>query len=157
IKGYMDVNEGQLKSVKSLNGYKVFRNWTLLGTVTETEYIDLNAPYENNFYCVRAVYDVCESPDVCVEVSLHVGLPDNDLQGIKIYPNPASDLVNIEVSQAFSHLDVYNYLGLIVYSSDLSGKKPIKLNTTGYPAGTYLVRFVNSEGNTFTKRIVIDK
>lgn len=157
IKGYMDVNEGQLKSVKSLNGYKVFRNGTLLGTVTETEYIDLNAPYENNLYCVRAVYDVCESPDVCVEVSLHVGLPDNDLQGIKIYPNPASDLVNIEVSQAFSHLDVYNYLGLIVYSSDLSGKKPIKLNTTGYPAGTYLVRFVNSEGNTFTKRIVIDK
>ncbi|HPT09772.1 MAG TPA: choice-of-anchor J domain-containing protein [Bacteroidales bacterium] len=157
LQGYIDVTEGNQKSVKSLIGYNVYRNGTLLGNTTETEYIDTEAPYGTNLYCVSSVYEVCESQKVCVEVSLHVGLADTDPQGGTIYPNPASDVVNIQLSKDFIRIEIYNQLGSKVFSVDPSRKKLLQLNTAGYPAGNYLVRFVNSEGNTFTKRIVITR
>jgi hypothetical protein len=52
---------------------------------------------------------------------------------------------------------VINYLGLTVFSEDLAGSKLIKLNTDRYPAGSYLVRFVDKEGGSFTKKFVISK
>jgi len=155
IKGYVDVNAGQLKSAKSLTGYKVFRDGTLLATVTDLQYTDHNAPYDTNNYCVRAVYDVCESQDICVNVNLYVGIPENDLNGVKIYPNPASDQVNIKVPKTISDISVINYLGLTVYSEKIENDELIRLNTSRYPAGSYLIRFVTSDGNTFTSPMVI--
>jgi hypothetical protein len=157
IKGYLDMDAVQPKSAKTLEGYKVFRDGTLLATVTDLQFTDNNAPYGTNLYCVNAVYDYCESQNVCTEVSLYVGISENDLQGAKIYPNPASDMVNIYVPEAVCRISVINYLGLTVYSEDVSGSKLIKLRTDRYPAGSYLVRFVDKEGGSFTKKIVISK
>jgi len=157
IQGFIDIGQGMQKSAKSLTGYKVFRNDTLLGTSTETEYIDTDAPFGTHIYCVRAVYEVCESPDVCVEVSLHVGIADIDPKNVHIYPVPATDLVNIYVTPDIVSVSVINYLGLTVYSRETSSGEHIRLNTTGYPAGSYLVRFITVNGDTFTKRMVISR
>jgi len=145
------------KSVKSLEGYKIFRDGTFLAAVTGLEFIDSDAPYGTNNYCVRAVYDFCESQDACVDVSLYVGIADIDLQEVKVYPTPATDVVNIEPTANISHLLVINSLGFTVYSGDITGKKMVRINTTGFMAGSYLLRFFTTEGNTFTKKIVIMK
>lgn len=157
IKGYIDVDAVREKSVKSLEGYKIFRDGTFLATVTELEYIDSDAPYGINNYCVRAVYDFCESQDVCVDVSLFVGMSENETHNVRVYPTPATNVVNIEPTAGLSHLSVINSLGLTVYSCDITGKKIVRLNTTGFMAGSYLLRFVTTEGITFTKKIVIMK
>ena len=157
VKGYVDVSAYQYKSDKSLEGYKVFRDGTFLATVTDLQYIDHNAPYDTNTYCVRAVYDFCESQDICADVSLYVGISENDFLGAKIYPNPASGQVNIFVPETICRISLVNYLGLTVYAQDITGSKLIKLNTDSYPAGSYLVRFVTKDGNSFTRKVVIKK
>ena len=157
VKGYVDVDAVQPKSTETLNGYKIFRDGTLLATVTDLQFTDHNAPYDTSAYCVRAIYNYCESQDVCVDVSLYVGLSENDMDGVKVFPNPASDVVNIQFPGNVSRLSVINSLGLTVYSGDVTGKNLIKLNATGFMSGSYLLRLVTTEGNSFTKKIVIMK
>jgi len=125
--------------------------------VTDLQFTDHNAPYDTSAYCVRAIYNYCESQDVCVDVSLYVGLSENDMDGVKVFPNPASDVVNIQFPGNVSRLSVINSLGLTVYSGDVTGKNLIKLNATGFMSGSYLLRLVTTEGNSFTKKIVIMK
>ena len=85
------------------------------------------------------------------------GIPDVDLQSIKIYPNPAANVVNITVSNDISIVQVMNYLGMIVYSENITQEKTITLNTSNYSAGNYLVRFVTNNGQTLIKKMVIIK
>jgi len=155
VKGYVDVDAVQPKSTETLNGYKIFRDGTLLATVTDLQFTDNNAPYDTNTYCVKAIYNYCESQDVCVDLSLYVGISENDRDGVKVYPNPASDVVNIQVPGNISRFSLINSFGLTIYSSDAAGRNLIKLNTSGFMPGSYLLRFVTTEGNAFTRKIVI--
>ena len=50
-----------------------------------------------------------------MDVSRYVGMAEDDLHGIKVYPVPVSDLVNIYVTKAVSGISVYNYIGREIY------------------------------------------
>jgi hypothetical protein len=157
IQGYIEVNSGSLRSVDALSGYKVYRDGNLLATQTGTGYIDLNVPYGTYQYCVSAVFDVCESNGVCVEVSLNVGIPEADAAGFRIYPNPASGLITIEMTKGISRIEIFNYLGLRVFEKESSGGKTIILDTGGFAPGTYLVHMTGTEGEIYSSKIVIIK
>ncbi len=85
------------------------------------------------------------------------GIPEIGYSSIKIFPNPATDVVNITVSNDISTVQVMNYLGVIVYSENITQEKTITLNTSRYSAGNYLVRFVTNSGQTLIKKMVIIK
>ncbi len=85
------------------------------------------------------------------------GIPEIGSSSIKVFPNPATDVVNITVSNDISTVQVMNYLGMIVYSENIAQEKTITLNTSNYSAGNYLVRFVTNNGQTLIKKMVIIK
>ncbi len=85
------------------------------------------------------------------------GIPEVGTSSIKVFPNPATDVVNITVSNDISTVQVMNYLGMIVYSENITQEKTITLNTSRYSAGNYLVRFVTNNGQTLIKKMVIIK
>jgi len=85
-----------------------------------------------------------------------VGIPEMGSVSIKVFPNPATDVVNITVSNNISTIQVMNYLGMIVYSENITQEKTITLNTSRYSAGNYLIRCVTNNGQTITKKIVIE-
>jgi hypothetical protein len=81
---------------------------------------------------------------------------DNEASETKLYPNPATDLVNISSSQAMERITVLNYVGQVVFNQELSGEKATTLNTASYEAGVYVVR-IETQDATITKRVVITK
>ncbi len=85
------------------------------------------------------------------------GIPEIGSSSVKVFPNPATDVVNITVSNNISTVQVINCLGMVVHSENITQEKTITLNTSRYSAGNYLVRFVTNNGQTLIKKMVIIK
>ena len=139
----------------------------------EYEYLDEDPfgddgyPYEV-CYQVTAVWesetDYCESMPatsvipiydyVCIMVT---GI-DNPLAGdlTALYPNPASDRVNVTSSHEMQRITVVNYVGQVVYDAELNDDHQITLNTSTFDAGVYVVRLSTDKG-VVTKRLTITK
>lgn len=66
--------------------------------------------------------------------------------GLKIYPNPASEHVTIDVPGALGtqQIQVYNATGQLMMLVEAAS--PVTLNVAGWPSGLYIVRAVNSQG-----------
>jgi hypothetical protein len=81
----------------------------------------------------------------------------------KTYPNPASDLVNIEYSlesQGDVSLEVYNLQGILVHSYTPGmkgmGTYNYQWNTGKVPSGTYICQ-IRQNNKLTTKKITINK
>jgi hypothetical protein len=124
-------------------------------------------PYEV-CYQVTSVWesetDYCESMPatsvipiydyVCIMVT---GI-DNPLAGdlTALYPNPASDRVNVTSTHEMQRITVVNYVGQVVYDKELNADHQITLNTSSYDAGVYVVR-LSTDNGVITKRLTITK
>ena len=73
---------------------------------------------------------------------------------VTVYPNPASEVVNIKSDAKIMHLAVFNHSGQLVYNADASSTT-YNLSVGTFESGLYLFRVTTSEGTT-TKRIVIN-
>lgn len=62
----------------------------------------------------------------------------------KIYPNPTSGKVHIEVA-GMTHVTVINAIGQLVYDTDVDADQ-LSVDMSTFPAGAYLVRIVTDKG-----------
>lgn len=67
-----------------------------------------------------------------------------------VYPNPATDIVNIQSKTAISNVKMYNSLGQEVLS--VNGKSSIDIS--GLNAGFYVLKARDVEGNLGVKRVI---
>ncbi|WP_343623233.1 T9SS type A sorting domain-containing protein [Flavobacterium lindanitolerans] len=70
------------------------------------------------------------------------------LQGIKLYPNPANDVLNIAVSDSSKTPDsytIYNSLGQAIKQATSVNEGNLKVDTSNYATGIYMIRF--TKGN----------
>lgn len=82
---------------------------------------------------------------------LSLNEPAEKENGISIYPNPTTDLVNIELEQLLANntCQVYNNLGECVMDTHFSGNR-YSLSLQNIPAGVYFLRI----NHTSTHRLV---
>ena len=84
-----------------------------------------------------------------------VGLKEIKLaaNGIMIYPNPASDKINVSVNNGLNnHLLMYDANGKLVYENTFENSFSIK--TTGWARGIYFIKLINEEGVSTSKIVV---
>jgi hypothetical protein len=62
----------------------------------------------------------------------------NNVRGFKSYPNPFSDIINVEVSKD-SEVRIVNSLGVDVYSSGIIEAGTISIDTYDIPSGVYML------------------
>lgn len=64
-----------------------------------------------------------------------------EIEGDKlhIYPNPASDNINIESSREILAISIHDVLGRLVFTKKLTGSKEQSINTQNLPKGVYTV------------------
>ncbi|MBL7138797.1 MAG: Omp28-related outer membrane protein [Bacteroidales bacterium] len=81
---------------------------------------------------------------------------------IRIFPNPASDLINVHFSLAserFCSLSIYDMTGKeienILQGNVSPGLYNIEINTQGFPGGTYLVVLSTTEGKSWEKIVIL--
>jgi hypothetical protein len=156
-------SNGTLKPTRDLLGYNIFRNvdfgdFELIDYTTDTIYTD--TLYTGGWYCyyTTAVYDQCESDssnNACVLCT--VGIEELDLEStISVYPNPASDFVNVVSTEAITRITVINYVGQIVYEKKVSDETSILLNTASYETGVYMIK-VETDDMITVKRVTITR
>ena len=70
----------------------------------------------------------------------------------KVYPNPAADFVNIELTDAsVTQVTLMDRSGRIIATPAIEPKMHIPL--TGLPSGTYLLQFSSASGRSASMRI----
>ncbi|MCX6301686.1 MAG: T9SS type A sorting domain-containing protein [Bacteroidia bacterium] len=72
---------------------------------------------------------------------------------IKVYPNPAGDLINIDNLNGISRLEIINLNGRVMEAIDLSDTEKVDLALNDFPPGIYLIRFFTGR-SSFTTRFV---
>ncbi len=73
----------------------------------------------------------------------------------KIYPNPASDVLNIDSSDInITSVSLKNTLGKTVYINNTSNVDTI--DVSGLPSGFYLLEITSSTGSTATKKVIVN-
>jgi beta-glucanase (GH16 family) len=61
-------------------------------------------------------------------------------QGFKIYPNPTTDKLNVEMkSVSFTQLNIYTVSGMKVYSQSVSGMQSVQIDLSSYKKGMYFI------------------
>ena len=86
---------------------------------------------------------------VCENASVYENVSDD----LTVYPNPASNLINIK-GDNICEVSVYNSLGQLVYSK--SGDVE-NVDTSALEDGLYVVNVKKNNGETLSQRIVIRK
>lgn len=159
-RNYSEVEQGAPIPGRSVTdyellGYNVFRDGNKINDelVVNEEYMDEDLPISTVEYYVTAMYSVGESdPSNTVQVVI-TSVIDNEESLVNIYPNPARDMLNIELPDDVQLVTIMNPVGQMVYSNHLkSGKTTIDLN--GFMSGVYFIQ-ISTENGKITKRIVI--
>lgn len=100
--------------------------------------------------------DTTDSPNVyfvsCSATSINAS-EENNLT--TIYPNPANDIINIEVENpTHAILEIHTLSGTILYSRALHSKQE-NIDVLGYKPGLYFIRVLNNE-DIYTQKILIE-
>ncbi len=94
------------------------------------------------------------SANVTFTVSVCTGITEIDSKHINVYPNPAKDLINIEIGEydINSNIEIYDAIGKLVYSAKTSGSL-MQINIGHFACGVYNLR-LSSNSSSYLKRII---
>ncbi len=81
------------------------------------------------------------------------GIKENSIK-ISIYPNPATNTLNINSESEVSNIKVINYLGQTIDNINGTGNE-ISINTSSYDSGIYFIQIETGKGIS-TQKIVIE-
>lgn len=109
--------------------YVVKRDGETLAEVTETEYSDTveeSGTYKYSVYAVDAAGSMSAPISVIVDLDF-AGVAENQNVKVNVFPNPANDMVNINVNGSFKY-QLVNSLGQVVRNGKATNKAAINVN-----------------------------
>ncbi|MEI6437008.1 MAG: T9SS type A sorting domain-containing protein, partial [Bacteroidota bacterium] len=153
-----------------LSGYNVYRSdapgaaFNLLPgcPVTATTFVDVypSSLVSGTFkYFVSTLYKnsvdnsiLCTPSSDTITVTFpHVGINELTNGQIMIYPNPATEIVNVKSNYTINRIDVMNYVGQTVYFNATVDAKTARINVATFTPGVYFVKVSTSEGMRMVK------
>ena len=101
----------------------------------------------------------CYSDTALVQVIItndNVGIDEVGMDNIAVYPNPASDVININASDV-ERIEIFSVDGRKVYDFSCNNHNgPIQLSTEGIETGVYALR-ISSANGVKEMKIVVNK
>lgn len=106
-------------------------------------------------YGVQQNAGTCESELLAITVNLIevVGNEEFEISHLNIYPNPSSDVINIEGRETLSEIAVINLLGQKVLSNKVNAASA-QINISALPEATYILQVYVANGATASYKIV---
>jgi hypothetical protein len=105
--------------------------------------------------CGQSTYGEVEDYTVNITTS-GASLLENDLSAITIYPNPSSDILNIDLSSANEEIQsifLVDITGKLVQTIDVHENEVIKLNLSSFASGLYYIK-ISSATNTVVRQVL---
>jgi hypothetical protein len=120
------------------------------------------APETDAFITENSVYKVivtdrygCSTDTATVNITINhpvVGIDNAGVEEVKIYPTPASGLLNID-TEGLKEVEMYSVKGQKVFATQCSGNH-VAINTEGMAAGMYYLRISTTNG-IVTQTVVV--
>ena len=112
-----------------------------------------------NYYITAVFQDslnpgtnLCEpSSDTITILYPTVGIDDQTNSSLSLYPNPATEIVNIVSTNDIKAVEVLNYIGQTIYTNKNISLKKVQLNVTTFKAGVYFMKVTTTDGIRITK------
>ena len=105
--------------------------------------------------CGQSTYGEVEDYTVNITTS-SASLLENDLSAITIYPNPSSDILNIDLSSANEEIQsifLVDITGKLMQIIDVNENALLKLNLSSFASGLYYIK-IRSATNTVVRQVV---
>lgn len=117
-------------------------------------------PAVDGSYAVVITEGFCSDTSACVLIET-VGLSEYDVaqKDFIVSPNPAKDVATVkyELTSSNASLEVYDLLGKSLFKQNLSvAKGEVRLNTSTYTSGVYIVVIRQNDGSILQQKLVID-
>lgn len=140
--------------VPSAISYKVYRNNFLLATTSNNFYTDQSV--QNDMVYVYAVRSICAggTSELSEMVSGQTALSQYDLSALRVYPNPASDVLHVE-GEGIASISLFTAVGALVQETEVE-KSETTLSTEALPNGIYFVRIRMRDGAEVSKKVLIN-
>ena len=118
-------------------GY-TFKNWTENGIVVSRD--------------VSYAFTVNSDRHLVANLTLIDGIEEQNDNTFAIYPNPVSNKLTIEATEAINNIEIFNMVGTTVFSQKNCADK-VEIHTADLPAGTYVIR-MTTQSTTEVRRFV---
>lgn len=104
------------------------------------------------------VFGACDTVTTCQDVTVEVNdasIDEEDLVGLSIYPNPATNELNVTTQQKdLKEIMILNVLGQVVKTTIIESEHT-QVNLAGLTNGAYFCKVLANDGSTFTVRTFI--
>lgn len=105
--------------------------------------------FNNGNYLVCASGFGCNSVDFCSPISISyppLGITQHQVQVLKVYPNPAHDMLTIDfVNTSSAEIEIVNLKGQVMYNGSINDLKQIHIDISSYPTGVFLLEILASD------------
>tara|TARA_B100000508_G_scaffold140085_1_gene139931 strand:- start:12633 stop:14204 length:1572 start_codon:yes stop_codon:yes gene_type:complete len=106
-------------------------------------------PAQNGNYAVIGINDNgCRDTSDCFSVTT-VSLNEESKYSILIYPNPASDFINVNVENAIDRIEIRDLSGRLIISTTDS-----KIDISELSNGTYVIKAITMNGDQYIEEII---
>ena len=103
----------------------------------------------------RELYIVNLGGSISKIVGVGLNILENQNNNVLVYPNPATDIVNIKLqTQVMEHLKISDVKGSIIYTETLQSNQK-QLNTSSFAKGMYFITITTKQGAKFVKKLMI--
>lgn len=154
----MESNSARFEVERSIDGVK----WTTIATVAAKGNSGIASKYASvdktpaagiNYYRLKMV-DLDNTYDFSEVKSIKTITSDN----VRVYPNPAKDIVNISLPATAASVRFLNTAGQILQErKSVNGNSTISIDVTNYNAGNYMVQVINTDGTSRNNVLLIAK
>ncbi|MEZ5195882.1 MAG: T9SS type A sorting domain-containing protein [Bacteroidales bacterium] len=137
------------------DGYNIYRNGNKINSnlVIDLTFIDPDIIWMGFIeYNINAVYYFGESAFSNSFYVINPGLEDNILKSLQIFPNPASDQINIVSNEIIEWAELTTLVGKIVVRKEINSKE-YQLNVSALNPGIYILKLENK--GISIKKIVV--
>jgi hypothetical protein len=141
------------------NWLNVTPTFSLSGTVSlKLDCITTNAGSKDNSVYLLLIQSKGTVKDsiLVIQQGSHVGVRDYETSGIKIYPQPAGETLNIDLpdNNDMKYWSIYNQVGVELMKGSIGNKSKLQVPVTRLPPGVYYIAFrsdTRNIGMKFTK------
>lgn len=146
-------NEGIFSASDGFLSYHWYHNGTLIHESTDSFFVYEGSLLDGDYYVIADSDCNCDYTSDTLSHSTAINPIDNNLS-IAIYPNPVTNLLQIE----FNKLD-YNEVSLIItdllgrnhYHSVIKDTKKHSIDVSNFPSGIYFIKLSTPSGNYIHK------
>jgi len=100
-------------------------------------------------YTPTGVHQIVTIDNIEWKLAEELGTGNFNTSGIKVYPNPSKDIVNIDTALQIESVNVFSLVGQKVFSGTTN-----RVDLASYPAGVYMFQIITANNQTQVFKVI---